>query len=597
MIKNKDLHYVEDRLLQLKTLKDKYGLSKKAKEWKNKANMKEVTVPEDENDFRTQVSAIVKRQKDAEMSASLPEYQFIPLDDNGWMNKRIVKQAWLYHWLMSNTDKVISKVIGNATTYGTGIMYEGIKHTQRKVNEPYIKKDPSWKETLAFRTKVINESKIYCEKIPFSNFFINGTDIDEATEAVVVSYQDKDAYIADKKHNPMYKNINKLSNTSKVYTLSDADGEDIGSWMNGENVITEIKYYNVWKDEFIIIANGIEVYKSHIPYAHKKLPFAVFFDNLWEDRFWWIGEFELLEWDEIAKNEYRSLTIKAVKASIGFILMDEGSDLEIEDMKYWIREVYRTDDIDSFQHFTPNIPVGAISELEQKVDNDIMAKSWVDFKSLQLWPQETATKTASKKNSSRKRINKNIRDNAFDFYRRLGELRMSNIQQLHTMKARKIPLKWGSLDNKWNFKKDDVNEFGSGIIGADFIKGEFMVVPIVETMLGNSNERKKEELGRFAERFANVLWEDSQKPVIKWEQLVALGCEVHGFDFEKLTEKWVSSKSAKSVIDSVFGQEKTQAPWTENGWKGEDFYNKMYAKNQINPISGQAKIQLEQDEI
>jgi hypothetical protein len=48
-----------------------------------------------------------------------------------------------------------------------------------------------------------------------------------------------------------------------------------------------------------------------------------------------------------------------------------------------------------------------------------------------------------------------------------------------------------------------------------------MVLPIVETMMGNSNERKIEELGRFAERFANVMDEEG-KPVIKGKQLVAL---------------------------------------------------------------------------
>jgi len=119
MEKNKDLHYVENRLLQLKTLKDKYNLSTKAKEWKEKANMKEVDTPTDENDFRTQVSGTVKRQKDAEMSASLPEYQFIAEDDDGSANKRIVKQSWLYHWLISNTDYTIGKIVSSATTYGT----------------------------------------------------------------------------------------------------------------------------------------------------------------------------------------------------------------------------------------------------------------------------------------------------------------------------------------------------------------------------------------------------------------------------------------------------------------------------------------------
>lgn len=589
-------HNVEERLIHLKTLKDKYNLTEKAKERKQKANMKEISKPNDENDFRTQVSWTVKRQKDSELSASLPEYTFIPLNDDASANKRIVKQSWLYHWLISNSDKVIGKVVSSSTTYGTWIMYEGIKHTQRVINEPYTQKHLLWPDTIEFRKKTINESKIYCEKIPFSNFFINWTDIDEATEAVVVTYLDKDSYINEKENNPMYKNIEQLKGTSKVYTLIDAEWEDIGSWADGENIITELKYYNSARDEFIIVANWIEILNSHIPYAHKKLPFAVFFDNLAEDRFWGIGEFELLESDELAKNEYRSLTIKWVKASIWFILMDSESDLEIEDVKYGVTEVYKTDDADSFRHFTPNIPIQAISELEAKVDNDIMAKSWVDFKSLQLWPQESATKTASKWNSSRKRINKNIRDNAFDFYRRLGELRMSNIQQLHTMKPRRIAVKGWNIDNKGQFLKDDASEYGSGIIWADYIKGEFLLIPIVETMLGNSGERKKEELGRFAERFGNIV-DENGKPVIKWEQLVSLWCEVHWFDYEKLTEKWVASKSTKDIVEWVFNKAwKWEISGQLNNEKPNDFYDKMYRRDQVKPISGQAKIPLNQED-
>jgi len=594
--KNKDLHYVEDRLLQLKTLKDKYDLTAKAKIWKEKANMKEVDKPADENDFRTQVSATVKRQKDAEMSASLPEFQFIPLDDDGSSNKRIVKQSWLYHWLISNTDKIIWQVVWNSTTYGSWFMLEEIKHTSKKVNMPYMKKHLFWPDTLEYKIEIINESKIFCSKVPFANVFINGTDIDESTEACIVSYLDKDAYISEKKNSPLYKNISKLSNTTKVYTLADADWEDIASGSDNDNVITEIKYWNEWKDEYIIMANWIEVLNSFIPYAHKKIPLIPFFDNLWEDRFWGIWEFELLEPDELAKNEYRSLTVKAVKASIGFILTDKESDLELDTLNYWIREIYTTDDVDSFQHFAPNIPIQAISELEQKVDNDIMSKSWIDFKSLQLWPNESATKTASKWNSGRKRINKNIRDNAFDFYRRLWELRLSNIQQLHEMKPVRVPLKWGSLDNKWVFRKDDANEFGAGLIGVDFIKGSFMVLPIVETMMGNSNERKIEELGRFAERFANVMDEEG-KPVIKGKQLVALWCETHNYDFEKLTEEWVWSKDVKSIVDWVFNKKEwEQAPWQEGG-KDADFYNKMYQKNQVNTISGKWKEPINKEEI
>ena len=97
-------HFVEDRLIALKSIKDKYDLTLKSIEWKKKANMKEVEPRIDENDFRTQVSAIVKRQKDAELSANTPEFNFIPLDDDGMSNRRIIKEVWKYWWLITNSD-------------------------------------------------------------------------------------------------------------------------------------------------------------------------------------------------------------------------------------------------------------------------------------------------------------------------------------------------------------------------------------------------------------------------------------------------------------------------------------------------------------
>jgi hypothetical protein len=111
-------HIVEDRLIALKSLKDnEYNLTSRALDWKKKANAKEVTNPKDENDYRTQVSATVKRQKDAELSANMPEFNFIPLSDSAERNRKIFKETWKYWWLKTNTDKKISQVIRQATTY------------------------------------------------------------------------------------------------------------------------------------------------------------------------------------------------------------------------------------------------------------------------------------------------------------------------------------------------------------------------------------------------------------------------------------------------------------------------------------------------
>lgn len=117
--KQKEASRIEKCLLNLKAIKDQYSLSEKAKEWKVKANMKEVTERIDVNDFRTQISSIVKRQKDAELTSAIPEFTFIPVSDEAMRNKRIVKDVFKYYWYCTNTDRVINQAIGSATTYGT----------------------------------------------------------------------------------------------------------------------------------------------------------------------------------------------------------------------------------------------------------------------------------------------------------------------------------------------------------------------------------------------------------------------------------------------------------------------------------------------
>lgn len=597
-INKKNLNFVEQRLMELKSLKDKYNLTDKGRIWKEKANMKEETATEDENDFRTQVSATVKRQKDAELSANMPEYSFIPLSDEGQVNRRIVRETWGYHWLMSNSDKQIGKVIKSATTYGTGILYDGIKHTLKKVKEPYVKDVIVEGETIKvidFKEKIIQKSRIYCEKIPFLNFFINGTDIDNSTEAVVIRYIDKDDYIDEKTLNPFYKNISQISSASKTYTLTGiTDWEDIQSGWSNENTVTELSYYNSAKDMYIVLANGIEVLNTHIPYMHKELPFCPYYDNEAEDRFWGIGEFELLAPDELAKNEYRSLTIQAVKSAIGFIIKEAWADFEVSDINFGIGEVVETDDIEGIQHFAPNTPIQAISELEFKIDNDIIAKSGVDFKALHLTPNESATKTANKQGSTKKRINLNIKDNGFSFFRRLGELRLSNIQQLHMMEPRRIPMEWGSLRNDGVFIRDETGSFGSGIIGANFIKWDFLVLPITESMLGNNKERRKENLLNFMQTSGNLM-DDEMKPVIKGKQLAKLACDEFGYDFEKLTESSSDAQTAEQAMDDVFWEKGQAQPWENPNDPNYVPPAQRSRPEQVKTISGQAKIPYEQE--
>ncbi len=538
-------HYVEERLLSLVQIKEEDLLQTKSYEWQKKWNIKEVNVPE-KFDFRTQIGVVVKMQKDADLLSAIPEFTFMPLDDEWIKNKKIVSKAWDYRWLLDNTDKTISDVVQSATTYWTWVMYEGIKHIYKKTQVPYYNEDG----TISFKEEdKLFYSGIRSERIPFQNFFINWTDIENATECIVVRYFDKDAYIAEKELDSSYKNISQLRESVRAYNLvTGTVGEPNSSEDANSHTITELCYYNSAKDQMIIVANWIEVRTSPIPYPHKQLPFALFIDNKADDRIYWIWEFELLTEEEKTKNELRTLYLRGIRYSIWLVLKDRNADMEADELMAGLGEVYETDNIDWVKQITFNVPVREIGEAETRIDNDIIAKSGIDFKSLSLDASETATRTESKSLSSKKRINKNIKDNAFSFYRRLAMLRMANIQFIHSQWNKQIPIEGGHIDAAGNFTSEEW--YGSWIITSDLIKGDFLILPVVETMLWNNKVRMLEKAKEYTQLVWNIKNDDGTN-VVKGTQMAKLLTDEFGYDFEKLTEKSEVFKWAEDALKQI----------------------------------------------
>lgn len=581
------LTYVEERLQNLHSLKDAHLLQTKASDWEKKANAKEVNDPLT-NEYRTQISLAVKMQKDAELLSAVPEWNFIPLDGDARKNRKIIKPTWDFHWMMSESDKHISNVIQSATTHGTGILEEWIRHIYKKVKVPYYKEmeTEEWTivKTIEYEEKeMLDKSGIFCERIPFANFFINGTDIDNSTEACVVAFYDKEAYLAEKELDPLYSNLEQVWENDKSHHIISWAVWDEYDETTDNNTVFEIRYYNSAKDEFRVVANWVEIRNTPIPYTHKKLPFALYIDNKADNRIWGIGEMELLEQEERLKNEVRTMLIRGVKFSIGFVKVDRRADVEIDTLNVWLWETLETDDMKAIEQMTFNVPINDISNLETKIDNDIIAKSGVDFKSQLLNPSETATRTENKTKSSKKRINKNIKDNSYNFYRRLAELRMSNIQFLHEAENIEVPIEGWSIDNKWLFIKEESGGYGKAIIWSEMTRGKFIILPITETMLWNNKQRKRDNVIQYSQLVWGITWDDA-KPVIKWPQIAKLLTEEFGYDFEKLTEASGTFKSPKDILSEF----KKQNQWTKWTMQDENFIppSQRGRDKQVQTLSG-----------
>jgi hypothetical protein len=474
-----------------------------------------------------------------------------------------VWRVWDYWWMTDNTDSKINKLIWWTTTYGTWILYEWIKQERKYINTPkkkYKKVDGQEIEYIEFDKELtLIYHWIYSEVVPFKNFFINWTNLDNSTECVIIRYYDKDAYMAEKEFDLNYKNISKLKTIKDYNPFSNTEWyREVKDFSTTDWKIMEIEYINEALDERVILANWEEVMNSPIPYTHKKMPIAIMTDELAEWRIYWIWTFEQTEKDEKYKNELRTLWIRWIYANIWVLLKDKSVDTEVNEVEFWIWETVDVDDLNGFKQLNQSVDVGSIKAAEAEVDNDIMAKTWIDFKSLFLSSSETATKTSSKNASWRKRINKIIKDNAFEFYRRLWELRMKNIQFLHSSKTMDIPIEWGNITEDWVFEKEDW--YGSMTVKSNYTKWDFKVIPVIDTMLWNTKMIKREEALQYAQVAWNIAWED-WKPVIKWTQLAKLITDEFDYDFADLTEATSAVRKWKDIIDE-FDKKEEWIEWT-----------------------------------
>lgn len=543
--KDEALHRVENRLVYLYQFKSDLISSvrdyKRLYKWE-RIKPKSLT----KSDYKTNTIFSIINAKKAELLSWMQEFDFIPLSDDAYKHLNLVKKIWDFEWINSKTDKQLADVIHSSLIAWDWFMYEWTRTIKRNIREPYLK---NWK--VEFKDKeVIEYDWIYCEYIDWENIYFDWTNIDNSNEVVWIKHWDRKNFINSFELNPNYKNVNQDLPIWKFYYLaSQNDKLELSiKWDTKNNeVISELRYYNKANDEFTVLANWVEVCSMPIPYPHKELPFCKFEDYK-TDRFYSMWEYELLSEDELYKDALRSLNIDVIKAQMWFTVINPEADFDEATIEIWTNKFARVAPWD-ISHFSPNINANNVIQAEQAVDNDMIIKSWIDFRSQILWPWETATKTAAKTQSARKRINLNLKLNGYSFFERLARLRMANIAFLYSDKNRIIPLKWWDIDENWNYTP--VNYwYWKFLVKPEYVKWKFNILPITESILWISSERDKQEFLSFIQIAWNLVWED-WKPVFNqskiWEKL----CDKWWVSFEDLTSSSNIYKSPEDLLKEV----------------------------------------------
>ena len=450
--------------------------------------------------------------KVAEIFANTPQYDFVGLDENGRKYKKMVEKLWDWIWKDSWTNKALTQIIRDSCKYGTWFGLE--KYTRRKRDVRY----PSVSDAgvVTFEKKTITEYE-WCELIPldWSNVFVNGTTIDTCTEAIAVTHWDKDEFFMEFPNNGFYSYNKDLIIPGKTYyTPKNSNKVTITTWTDrasdssdNKNTISVMEYYNKYKDEYIIIANDVHInpfdgWYMPIPHPHKDIPIVCYTDHQVDGDIYGRGEYDITEKSRNLKDESRSLMIETVKIQGGIITIDPSSDFDETVERIWLKQFAHVAKED-FGFFAPSVNISPLELLEKKLDEDIIIETGVDFKGQLFWPNETAERTKWRTESARKRINSNIRENAYTFYERLARLRIENIKVFYKGKNDLVPVKGYSISG--DGVQDALSgEYGVMTVTKNMLDGKILLIPIVDSITWDTSKIQKQKYMEFLQLALNI---------------------------------------------------------------------------------------------
>ena len=526
--------------------------------------------------------------KIADIIANTPKYDFVALDDEGKRYKRVRELFWKYVWEVSKTDAAIMQIVLEALKYWVGFGEEVIVNKKRKVKIPNKQADGTIKYT---ETEICEYSGSKLNYIPWSQVYVNGSNIENTTEAIIISYWDRDEFLLTFGNDNLYKGITDadipkgkyyyVGTWSNVLTTSGSpSATDRGaSTIENDKIVSVLTYYNKYRDEYIVLANDKWINPVHtadadgvvqeniqpIPYPHKEIPLVVYTDHIIDDDIYSLGEFDITEKSRKFKDDIRSIHIEGIKAQGWIITIAPDADYDETVMKLWMRQVARVEK-DSFGFWAPNVNLQSLANLEIKADEDIVVECGVDFKSQLLGQNETAARTEGRIGAAKKRINHNIKHNAYNFYERLARLRSANFEFHYKNTQAKLPVKGLEVDSKWNVEYVQ-NWYGLFTMEPEYFKWKISLIPVVDSLFGDTSTETKNKYLEELQLLMNM--KDAQgAPVYDPKLLVEAwrGIMDGIIDIDKISWKSKDNQSPEDIMKEAWLGWVSQTEAPPQGW-------------------------------
>lgn len=229
--------------------------------------------PDDQRDEQIvmPLARIFVEAKTAEEVRATNEYAFDPIEGKEWMgklmgdvNKHVIRKTSL------NAKRIQMKRMKNLA--GVSIGRTGYRRIMRTIKERVEGDENAIAYEWVEREVPIYDDLFVDVVSPF-DFAIdpNATSLNDAMDCVHFHSENYETFLEAYSNDDRFKNVDLVSPGKGVVFSNEGNMSTIESM--GKNMVGIAEYFNALRDEWIIYANGIEIYCGPLPDDHKMLPF------------------------------------------------------------------------------------------------------------------------------------------------------------------------------------------------------------------------------------------------------------------------------------------------------------------------------------
>lgn len=417
-------------------------------EWDQAKKIYEAYITTDplKESFKIPISHTVIDAALAEEIDAFPDLSLSTQDEDDQQKLPILEGAKKYALLRTNWEKIKLEALRLRRIYGFAAVRIYYSREMRMTKQRVPVKGDSgitlgYEEVLDYpwddiRFEVIDSPR---------RFLIgdNDKDIDEAADCCLITDVDWDAFRQRVQHDIRYKNTEFVKM-----------GWDFGMDIKGEIVLPTqeatrtqqkrvrlVEYWNKYRDEYVMIANGVVIRQTCLVDDHKELPFAVLHMYRRPHTFYSKGIPKLLESIEAAYNAVIQAEVRATKLAFPILVTDDDNAIDPRQIAPYPGVVLEggLDRVDLKQ--LGSVP-NEVYRLKDKLEEWIIWLTGINIK--QIFDQNASSQQrvgieALKKESMLARVNANLRENESNFIVRLGNLLMQDIMQYFpTPKIRRL---------------------------------------------------------------------------------------------------------------------------------------------------------------